>query len=151
MSQYRTSCGVLSGGDDISGRQSLGMVHDACPIDAVGVETGQPAAQRHLDRRTLRHLVGQHEVEAAQHRPVQNLRKIGGGDDDRWSGVFIQELQERVQDTTCLTDIVLGASGCGERVDLVEQIHTPRRADCIKDHAQLLGGLAHEFCDQPMQ
>src|ERR1700693_5102462 len=62
-----------------------------------------------------------------------------------------EELEEGVQDTTNLSDIVGCGSIASECVDFVEQVDAPCLLDRVKDHAQLCGRLSHELCNQRLQ
>ncbi len=121
------------------------------PVDRRGVEPCQPPAEGLLYRRSLWHFVRKHEVKPAKYCPVQYLRKICGGHDDRGTGVLIEELQKRVQNAARLTDVVLGAPGRGKSIDLVEQVNASRRSHGIENHAQLLRGLAHKLGNETME
>ena len=67
---------------------------------------------------------------------------IGGCDDDAVEVVLFEELQERVEDATDLTDLVLRCAIGTKRVELVEQVDRSRFLNGVKDQPQLGSGLA---------
>src|SRR5690606_15706221 len=123
--------------NDVGRGQPPGVLHNIIPVDSVDIEASQPTAHCLLDRLSIRQLIWQYEIKATQDGPVKNLRKIRRRDHDRRASVLIEELQERIQNPTRLTNVVVGASRSRERVNLVEQINASVCPHRIENHSQL--------------
>ena len=58
---------------------------------------------------------------------------IGCRDNDALGGVFLEELEERVQDSTDLPHVVLRGAVAAERIDLIEQVDAARLSESVED------------------
>src|SRR3546814_1563996 len=96
-------------------------------------------------------LIGKHEVEAAQHGTIENVREVCRRDNDRRTRIFVEKLQKAVKDAPGFADVVPVAPRRRDGVDFIEKIDAACRFHRIENHPKLLGGFAHELRDEAMK
>jgi hypothetical protein len=88
------------------------------------------------------------DPEPPEHRPIEQLRVVGRSDDHAGRRVLLEELEEGVEHSADLANVVgAGAVSC-QRIDLVEEVDAAGLIRCIEDQPKLGCSLAHELRDQ---
>jgi hypothetical protein len=76
---------------------------------------------------------------------------IRRGHDQPERSILFQELQEGVQDSPDLADIVLLGSARAQGIELVKEVHTTGGCHSVENDAQLCCCLTHELADKSIE
>lgn len=75
------------------------------------------------------------DLETTEHGDIEELRVIGGSDDQAVRRILLEELQERVQHASDLSDVVARETIASDGIHLIEEVDAPCLEDRIEDKA----------------
>ena len=127
LAAFAAAMATLGVTEAVRGRRHWSPFHRVC------FEGGHAVFYSCAYRAFVRQIEVDHRVESAEDRLIQQLRVVGGGDDDAVGGVEFEELQERIQYPTDFANVVGSGAIAGQSIHLIEQIHTARLGEGVED------------------
>src|SRR5215469_12544709 len=116
-----------------------------CYIESCWRKMPQSGAHNDRDLLRIRQLILDYIVESAEERMIEDLRVIGGRQDETCRPILLDHHKETVEDSAYLANVVSGNPLPADRIELVEEVDTSCSAKRIKNLPKLRCGLTHEL------